>query len=135
MDVDFVTRLFKNLGNEYAARREIDKIDDFLDASAWGAVDARAVDPGAAKSEDAETEYISERATVRKILRAAHPDSEELALPPAPGADRPSDSVPAGSPKTWAKLDAVARFNLQKMHAPTCPKTLGCSCHPLADVS
>ena len=98
-------------------------------------MDTRTVDPGAAKSEEAETEYIREYVAVRKILRAAHPDSEELALPPAPGADRPSDSVPAESPKMRAKLDAVARLNRKKMHTPTCPKTLGCSCHPLADVS
>ena len=135
VDVASATRLFKKLGIEYAALREIDKIDDFLDASAWGAVDTRAVDPGAAKSEDAETEYISEYAAVRKILRAANPDCEELGLPPAPGEDRPSDSVPAESPKMRAKVDAAARFNLKKMHTPTCPKTLGCSCHPLADVS
>ena len=134
VDVDSVTRLFKLLGIEYGALREVDKIDDFLDASAWGAVDTRAVEPGAAKNEDAETEYISEYAAARKILRAAHPDSE-LALPPAPGADRPSDSVPAESPKMRAKIDAAARLNLKKMHTPTCPKTLGCSCHPLADVS
>ena len=36
VDVDSATRSFTKLGNEYAALREIDKIDDFLDASAWG---------------------------------------------------------------------------------------------------
>ena len=32
-----------------------------------------------------------------------------------------------------AKIDAVGQT--MHMHTPTCPKTPGCSCHPLADVS
>ena len=86
-------------------------------------MDTRAVDLGAGGSEDAESEYSSEYAKV----------FEKLAVPKTIGADRPSDSVPAESPKMRARIDALAQIN--PMHTTICPKTLGCSCHPLADVS
>ena len=135
IELDSVTRLFENLGHAYAALRETDKIDDFLDAGACGAaaVGANAVGAEAAGSEDAEFEYLAEYKKVRDILRDAFPEQELLPLPKASKTDRPSDSVPAETSRTRATIDAVAHVN--KMHTPTCPGSPGCSCHPLADIS
>ena len=130
IDLDSAIRLFKNLGQAYAALREIDRIDDFLDAGAHGAA---AVGEEAADSEDAEFEYLSEYAKVRGILRGAVPEKEHsVPLPTVSRTDRPSESVPAESARIRATIDIVAHIN--KKHISTCCGA-PCACHPLADVS
>ena len=56
-----------------------------------------------------------------------------MPMPAKTRADRTSDSAPAESAKMRARIDVAALNN--KMHTETCPRTGGCSCHPLADVS
>ena len=115
VDLDSATRSFKNLGNECAALRGIDKIDDFLDAGAWG-VD----DPGAGDNEKAkaEAEYATEFSENLAKLEAVPKDL---------GAGRPSDSVPAETAKVRARIDALAHFH--PMHVEGCAETSGCGCH------
>ena len=121
VNLDSVLRLFKRLGKEYSALRKTDKIDDFLDAGAWGSDD-----PGAGDNEEAEAEaeYTTEFSQNLAKLEAVPKDL---------GAGRPSDSVPAETAKVRAKIDALAHFH--PMHVEGCAETSGCGCHPLADIS
>ena len=133
IDLDSVVRLFKDFGDAYAAKREVDKIDDFLDAGACGAAAGEnAVGAEAAGSEDTECEYLAEYAKIRKLVRTAYP-ATQVPVPTSFRKDRPSDSVPAETPRMRATIDIVASFH--EMHTAACPRSPGCSCHPLADVS
>ena len=134
--LDSVVRLFNDLGKAYSLSRESAKIDDFLDAAAWGAAPKVGCTDEVDKSKSNVFEYESEYDKMFKAFKQPKKMSE----------DRPGDSVPGESARIRARIDALAE--IIPKHALDCPKnnvkdeqgrnnikTGGCRCHPVADVS